>query len=193
MIETDGLVELLLEAAGLNRMPRAGWAQRGVAHVDSVADHSFGVTLVALVLARCLNSEAEGGLDVEKALIMAMLHDLGEVRLTDLPSSAARLIPAEVKRQAEAAALGELLAPLPDAGRLLDLWLAFEDRTTPEGRLVRDADKLEMMVQCLRYEQAGSRNLDEFWQAMDANTWHYSLSAQIYRRLRTMRDAALRG
>ena len=44
---------------------------------------------------------------------------------------------------------------------------------------MRDADKLEMMVQCLRYEQAGSRGLDEFWATMDRREWHYALCARI--------------
>jgi hypothetical protein len=45
-----------------------------------------------------------------------------------------------------------------------------------------------MMVQCLRYEQAGSRGLDEFWQVMDQHEWHFPLAAELYARLRSMRD-----
>jgi hypothetical protein len=44
-----------------------------------------------------------------------------------------------------------------------------------------------MMVQCLRYEQAGSHGLDEFWQAIDGNEWHYPLSAELYARLKALR------
>ncbi len=186
-MDLDRLLDLLLEAALLKRVSRSGWALRGVPHVESVAEHSFGVALVALALADAGHSDLESPLDLEQVLIMALLHDLAEVRLTDLPATAARLIPPEVKSRAERAALDELLAPLPDRARLLALWQAFEDRSSPEGRLVRDADKLEMMVQCLRYERAGSRSLDEFWQAMDENGWHYALSAQLYARLRALR------
>ncbi|MBN1136460.1 MAG: HD family hydrolase [Anaerolineae bacterium] len=191
MMDHDRLLELLLETATLKRMPRTGWGMRGVPHVESVAEHSFGTALVALALAEAMVAEGQGGpFDVEKVLIMALLHDLGEVRLTDLPISAVRLIPADVKSQAEAAAISDLLAPLPAAERLAVLWQAFEDGSTPEGRLVRDADKLEMMVQCLRYEQAGSRGLDEFWQAMDGHHWHYDLTAGLYRQLKAMRPTA---
>jgi putative hydrolase of HD superfamily len=162
---------------------------RGVSPAESVAEHSYGVALVALALADRLRSSAEQDpdLDLEKVLIMALLHDLAEVRLTDLPASAARLVPEAVKSEAEASAMAELLAPLATAGRLAALWQEFEDRTSPEGRLVRDADKLEMMVQCLRYEEAGSRGLDEYWEAMDGHTWHYALTADLYARLRAMR------
>jgi putative hydrolase of HD superfamily len=180
----DKLVDLLLETATLKRMPRTGWGMRGVPHVESVAEHSFGAAFVAMALAAVLGEEM---VDLEKVLVMALLHDLAEVRLTDLPGSAVRLLPEAVKSQAEASAVGELLAPLPAAGHLAALWQEFEQGSSPEGRLVRDADKLEMMVQCLRYEQAGSRGLDEFWQAMDRREWHYPLSEEIYAQLKARR------
>jgi putative hydrolase of HD superfamily len=185
-MDEDAITDLLLEAATLKRMPRSGWLMRGVPHAESVAEHSFGTAVTALALAAALQDEA---LDLEKVLLIALLHDLAEVRLTDLPISAVRLIPREVKSQAEASALADLLAPLPTAGRLQAVWQEFEEGTSPEGRLVRDADKLEMMVQCLRYEQAGSRGLDEFWQEVDRLRWHYDLSAEFYARLKARRPA----
>ncbi len=184
-MDQDALADLLLEAATLKWTPRTGWSMRGVPRAESVAEHSFGVVLVAMALVDVLGNDS---LDLEKVLAIALLHDLAEVRLTDLPSTATRLIPEEVKSRAELSAIQELLAPLPSADRWQALWLEFEDRTSPEGRLVRDADKLEMMVQCLRYEQAGSRGLDEFWQAMDQRRWNYPLSAQVYARLRARRQ-----
>jgi putative hydrolase of HD superfamily len=126
-------------------------------------------------------------LNLEEVLVMALLHDLAEVRLTDLPVSAVRLIPDPVKSQAESTAIESLLAPLPGAEQLGALWQQFEGSSSPEGRLVRDADKLEMMIQCLRYELAGSRGLDEYWQAMDQRQWHYPLSANLYNRLKSLR------
>jgi putative hydrolase of HD superfamily len=191
----EELTSLFLEVATLKRMPRTGWGMRGVPHVESVAEHSFGVAFVSLVLFDALRSEAmpdgnRGPLDRERVLIMALLHDLGEVRLTDLPSTAVHLIPEGVKSAAESQAVADLLAPLPTANLLRDMWQEFEDHASPEGRLVRDADKLEMMVQCLRYEQAGSRGLDEFWQAMDQRAWEYPLCARLYEDLRSRRPGA---
>jgi putative hydrolases of HD superfamily len=197
-MHNDALVNLFVETSTLKRLLRTGWAMRGVPHVESVADHSFGVAFMALFLAQALNGEAPSGdggasaadrpaLDVEKVLIMALLHDLAEVRLTDLPATAVRLIPKEVKSRAEALAMADLLAPLPETAHLGALWQEFEDQTSPEGKLVRDADKLEMMVQCLRYEQAGSNGLGEFWQAMDRHPWHYDLCADVYARLKALR------
>jgi len=190
-MDSDRLLELLLESATLKRLPRSGWLLRGVPHVESVAEHSFGVAFTALVLADALQASGslEDVLDLEKVLAIALLHDLAEVRLTDIPLRAAHLLPAQAKGEAEASVMAELLAPLQAAGRLAALWQSFEGSSSPEGRLVRDADKLEMMVQCLRYEQAGSRGLDDFWQAYDKHQWHYAMSASLYSRLKAMRPA----
>jgi len=184
-------IGLFLEVMTLKRIPRMGWAMRGVPHVESVAEHSHAMTIVALALADLLN--ASGTLTIpinlEKVLTIATLHDLAEARLTDLPASAQRLIPHAIKSHAEATAIRDLLGALPSVERLVEWWHEFEDESAPEGRLVRDADKLEMMVQCLRYEQAGARSLEEFWSAMDRHAWHYPISADLYTRLRAMRSA----
>ncbi|MFN2183106.1 MAG: HD domain-containing protein [Anaerolineae bacterium] len=193
-MDRDALLGLFLETATLKWMPRTGWGMRGVPQAESVAEHSFGVAFVALALADALNGESDEGarsvrLDVEKVMIMALLHDLAEVRLTDLPAPAVQLLPEGIKSRAEATAMDELLAPLQAMARWKALWQEFKDQSSAEGQLVRDADKLEMMVQCLRYEQAGSRGLDEFWQVMDERAWFYAVSADLYARLRAMRPA----
>jgi putative hydrolase of HD superfamily len=180
----DALIDLMVESMTLKWMPRSGWQMRGVPNPESVAEHSFGVAFVALALADALEGEA---LDLEKVLVMALLHDLAEVRLTDLPASAARLLPEGVKRQAEASAIDDLLAPLPMAGRWKALWSEYGDQSSAEGRLVRDADRLELMCQCLQYEQAGSRGLDEFWARMERQPWQYPLCAELYAVLRDRR------
>jgi hypothetical protein len=103
MTDLQAVADLLLESSTLKRMPRTGWAMRGVPDVESVADHSFGIAFLALAMADILRRRrAEAHvLDLEKVLIMALLHDLAEARLTDLPASAVRLIPEEIKSRAE--------------------------------------------------------------------------------------------
>ena len=189
--ERPGLVTLLLETAMLKWIVRSGWRMRGVADPESVAEHSYGVAFVALAMADAMRDDAGGtAVDLGRLLSIALLHDLTEARLTDLPASAVRLLGGEAKREAEETALQTLLEPLPSRELLEGLWFEFEDASSPEGRLVRDADKVEMMVQCLRYELAGSRGLEEFWLAMDRHPWHYSLSAQLYAQLRALRPGS---
>lgn len=116
-MEHERLIDLLLETMTLKWMPRtAGGCVVCPRERGGVAEHSFGVAFLALALLDSLPA-GERAIDREKVLIVALLHDLAEVRVTDLPASAVRLIPAAVKSQAEDAALAGLLAPLPSAER----------------------------------------------------------------------------
>ncbi len=63
-MDHDRLLDLLLETMTLKRMPRTGWAMRGVSHVESVAEHSLGVAVLALWLAQAYFPE----LDSDKVL-----------------------------------------------------------------------------------------------------------------------------
>ncbi|GAB4208508.1 MAG: HD domain-containing protein [Roseiflexaceae bacterium] len=152
----EALLELYHHALTLKLTPRAGWLQRGVAQPESVAEHSFGVALLAL-----LAGDA-AGLDRGKILAIALLHDLAEATLGDLPASARRLFGAEAKHAAERRAMEELLAALPEPGYQA-LWDEYARGSSPEARLVKGLDRIEMLVQALAYERAGSRALDEFW------------------------------
>ena len=88
----------------------------------------------------------------------------------------------------EEQALAHLLGDLPFGGEYRELWQEFEERSSAEGRLVRDADKLEMMIQALAYERdAGATNLSEFWDQIDEYPFAFEISRTLYQRLREMR------
>ena len=79
MTMTDKILEFFGEALRLKRMPRSGWVYSGIplTEVESVADHSYMVSLVALILA--MQEKQKGKqIDLEKVLIMALTHDLPE-------------------------------------------------------------------------------------------------------------------
>ena len=184
-----GLLGLLAQASTLKRLPRTGWLLAGVLPCETVADHTAGVALLTLGLAAAINQDwravgLEQPLDSGVAVTIAVLHDLAESQVTDLPRRSARLIGAAVKRQAEAAALDEILQPLPGGAAYVALWQEYVDSASPEARLVHDADQLEMVHQALHYERAGHRVLDEFWQG---HCWRYRLCEQLYGDLKALR------
>lgn len=172
---------LLQAASTLKRLPRTGWLLSGVAQPESVADHSFATALLAIALAEAINREPithglPGVLDVGRVALIAVVHDLAESLITDLPRRATQFLGKDVKHRAEASALGELVSDLPGS-EIVALWQEYSELSTPEGRLVHDADKLEMVHQALVYERAGNRNLGEFWTAYQ---WHYRVSEEMY-------------
>jgi putative hydrolase of HD superfamily len=152
------LQTLYNQVATLKLLPRTGWLQRGVANPESVAEHTFGVAALALLV-----GDTVAGLDRGKLLAIALLHDMAEALLSDLPASARRFIGAERKHAAEHQALEEMFARLPNQAEYLALWEDYALGGSAEARLVKGIDRIEMLVQALAYERAGSRALAEFW------------------------------
>lgn len=181
-LNAAAIVTLLDHGSILKRLPRMGWLLNGVIPCESVADHTAGVALLTLVLAGTINADwrSEGldaPLNVGRAVTLAVLHDLAESIVTDLPKRSAELLGSKAKHSAEAAVIDSLLANLPSGHDYAILWSEYGARATPEARLVADADKLEMVHQALQYERAGHRTLDEFWHG---HRWNYGLCEYLY-------------
>jgi len=146
------LREALLEAIRLKELQRTGWVRAGVEAPESVAAHSWGVAWLVLVL-------CPRHIDLERALAMAVLHDLAEVRTGDLTPHCG--VPPDQKSTAERRALRGMLGGLPQASQLYGLWAEYEDRGSIEARFVRACDKLDMALQAARYGEQGL-DLQEF-------------------------------
>ena len=156
-METNrSLLDSLLEVQALDRLPRTGYALRGVSNPESIAEHSFHLALLIWAVAPQVPE-----VDLARALELALVHDLAEIRIGDLPRTAGRYLPTGAKTAAEGAALSELLAPLGDRGPAL--LAEFETGETREARLARACDKLQLMIKVFHYERWGATGLAEFW------------------------------
>lgn len=153
------LLEMILECNELKAIPRMGWRVRGVRDGESVAEHSYAVALLSMILADRMDVE----IDREKLLRIALLHDLPEHMLGDIHAPAGRILGEEAKEAAELRIMEGLFSGVENGREYVELWKEFADRTSVEGRLVRAVDKLEMFTQAYLYECAGNRMLDDFW------------------------------
>jgi putative hydrolase of HD superfamily len=156
----ESLLDLLLELQVLDRIPRSGFVLRGVAGAESVTEHCWHVLFLVWALAERLPD-----LDAARAVEIALVHDLAELRVGDLPRTAGRYFPAGAKQAAETAAVAEVLAPLPERARRL--YAEYQEGATPEARLVKACDKLQLMLKVAVYESWGSGALAEFWDNPD--------------------------
>jgi 5'-deoxynucleotidase YfbR-like HD superfamily hydrolase/tRNA A-37 threonylcarbamoyl transferase component Bud32 len=143
----------LREALSLKEVARAGWVRAGIPEPESVAAHSWGVAW--LVLALC-----PAKLDRGRALAIAVIHDLAEVRTGDITPHDG--VDADDKRQRERSALEAIVSPMPDRDELVALWRQYEDGSTPEGRFVKACDKLDMALQAERYQRTTGVDTSEF-------------------------------
>jgi putative hydrolases of HD superfamily len=166
----------------MKRLPRTGWLFAGVAGPESIADHTYATALIAVVLAEVVNLDPlaqglSGPLDLSQLTRLALIHDLAESVLTDLPKRSAALLSPDVKHAAEQRAMEQILANFPNSKTYLELWSDYDRSATPEARLVRDADKLDMVYQALCYQRRGHMNLGEFFQG---HSWHFPVSQALF-------------
>lgn len=182
----SNLYDLQMRLMSLKLLPRTGWLQRGMRDVESIAEHTFAVATLAMLM-----GDQHPDLDRGRLLSIALLHDIAEALIGDLPASARRLFGATAKREAERRAMQELFLGLPQADAYLALWDEYSAGSSREARLVKALDHLEMLVQALAYERAGSRALDDFWEDEGPLVNEFPLVRELTDKLYSERDKLL--
>lgn len=159
------MLKTLIELQRLKGLERTGWMLRGIAQgAESVAAHSYGVAVAAMLLADELRARGIK-IDVERLLRISLLHDWAEARVGDLPRTATEYFGAEARKRAEHGAFTDMVrgAGREAAASYNELHEEYEERASLEARLVKAADVIDLLVQTLAFERAGVRGLNEFW------------------------------
>ncbi|MCX8064175.1 MAG: HD domain-containing protein, partial [Candidatus Hydrogenedentes bacterium] len=142
----------------LDRVPRAGFLLRGVEQPENVSAHSHFLALLTLLVLE----EYPNRWDKEKALTMALIHDLPEAKMMDLPMPIVQEYIPEAKLTAEVAVFKEIAKELPE--KLIQIYEEFHNCSSSEAKLVRGLDKVQMMIKVVCYEREHRGNLEEFWE-----------------------------
>jgi len=174
MTMTEKILEFFGEALRLKRMPRSGWVYSGIplTEVESVADHSYMVSLVALILA--MQEKQKGKqIDLEKVLIMALTHDLPESVSQDIDRRVRKFSPKKYD----------------DFKKDLDKndFKEFMLGESPEAILVKEADRLETILQLNNYVKQGNNkaNFSEFYTnfSEEADNYKTELAKKLAKKL----------
>jgi putative hydrolase of HD superfamily len=150
---TRRAVEFLMEVNALEKVARTGFLMSGVEDPEDVAAHSAGVAAAALLIA----DRTPEAVDRGRLLTMALLHDLGESRVGDVVL--VEKTDEDDRREEEAARA--IVEGLPEA--YADALAEYRAQRTVEARIVKAADKLQMMAKVLEYEADGRGELEGFW------------------------------
>lgn len=144
--ELAGLLDFLRAAESLKTVTRSAYTSQG--HPESVAEHTWRLSLMALLLAPEFPD-----VDFARLIRICLVHDLGEAIGGDIPA------PEQARRRAAGTSAGKaaderrdlvrLLEPLSVARRdeILALWDEYEAARSPEARLAKALDKLETILQ----------------------------------------------
>lgn len=142
----------------LKKIPRTGWVKWSVPNPESVADHHFLVVVLSLFLAKKV------GVDEEKALKMAIIHDLGESIIGDLITVGKfKNTKLAEKATREKEAIKKVLT-LGEKPEYIQLFEEFWENQTPEAKFVHQIDKLEMLLQAEEYENEYAVDLENFFE-----------------------------
>ena len=167
-MKAEAILSFIEEIGILKSLPRTGWLIHGIKNGESIADHCYRMTLLSMVLADTLVAKGMK-IDTEKVMRLSLLHEIAEARIGDIPFTTLTYIPEEVKETGERKAVTSMLEKFGSIGKWYqELWEEFEKNETIEAKLVRAADKLELMIQVLEYEKLGYQSLNQFWE----NDWN---------------------
>ena len=143
--ELKSITDFIYEVGILSRTPRSGLWFLGTGK-QSVAEHLLRTSYITYCLCY-LTPKANR----ERAILMAMVHDLGEARTSDL-----NYIHQRYGRLAEDRAVADIAKTVPFGKDLQKLYLEEQAKETLESRLVKDADQIEWLATMREEETKGN-------------------------------------
>lgn len=151
-------IDFLTLCHRLKTTKRKGWINHGIKGPESIADHMYRMALMALIAGDL------PGVNRERCIKIAIVHDIAEAIVGDITPSDG--VPKAEKSRRELAALNEMCEILGGgirAEEIKELWEEYENNSSLEANLVKDFDKVEMILQALEYETEHGKVLDEFY------------------------------
>ncbi len=143
------IIDFFKTAANLKKVDRQGWVDKlSIDNPESVADHSYSMAIMGMVLSDLENYNSE------KVLKMILLHDLAEAEIGDYTPGQ---ISDVKKNELENNAISKIFENLPESvkSQYQKIWNQYQENKTPESELVHQIDKLEMVLQAKLYEKDG--------------------------------------
>mmetsp|Transcript_568 Transcript_568/g.728 ORF Transcript_568/g.728 Transcript_568/m.728 type:complete len:330 (-) Transcript_568:1633-2622(-) len=184
-------VAFLRVVSKLKREKRTGWVLRNVKEPESVADHSFGVAMCTMLI-------EDENLDWRKACQMGLVHDLAEAIVGDIAPSQgiSEQDKHRMEREAMRKVVDDILGGSVRAKEIHDLWNEYEARESGEARLVKDIDRLEMILTAEGYEESGGGccDLGEFFEGVRGKIQHPTVRSwqAVIERDRAIRSSNVR-
>ncbi|KAJ3695314.1 hypothetical protein LUZ60_000691 [Juncus effusus] len=156
--DSSSAIDFLTLCHRLKTTKRKGWINHGIKGPESIADHMYRMALMALIAGDLPD------VNRERCIKIAIVHDIAEAIVGDITPSDG--VPKAEKSRLEQEALSEMCEVLGGglrADEIKELWAEYENNSSIEANLVKDFDKVEMILQALEYETEHGKVLDEFF------------------------------
>lgn len=168
----------------LKTTKRTGWVNSGVKLPESIADHMYRMSLMALVT-------ADADVNATHAMRLALVHDLAESLVGDITpyDGVSKAQKYKLERDAMLQIQNDVLRGNEMGRDLFQLWTEYEEGETKEAQFVKQLDKLEMLVQADEYEKDQDIDLSGFF-ASTKGVFSAPLLKAVDARIRSERGAA---
>lgn len=134
------------------------WSLMRSVREENIMEHTQQVAIIAHALALIKNKMFEGKVDVNKVVLLAQYHEVGEVITGDLPTPIKYFNP-EIKtayKELEKDACEKLLNMLPEELREEYSCYILPDTTSEEYKIVKYADRLSAYLKCVEEIKSGN-------------------------------------
>lgn len=134
------------------------WALMRNTERENLSEHSLETAVIAHALAVIGNTRFGRNVNPERAALLAVYHDVPEILTGDMPTPVKYYNPQirEAYGEVERVAGERMLSMLPEDLREGFRPLLIQDEHSPEGRLVKAADKLSALIKCIEERKAGN-------------------------------------
>lgn len=137
----------------LKHLRRTGWVMRNVHCAETVASHSWRMALMAIQKESELSAL---NVDTNKVIEMCLLHDIGEAIIGDIVPEEHQVTNKKIskteKNKLEINAI-RTLSEKYKFPKLQNLFEEYEEQKTTEAVVVKNLDKLDMLLQAYEYLQ----------------------------------------
>lgn len=187
-------IKLAEKVYELKDLERRGWVLRGIDNPESVAAHSWGTSFLTVMFSNYKDSD---DFDVEVALKIAIIHDIAEVEIGDIPrrvEEEKQEVSPTSKKIMEEEAIKKIFGD--EYNNIVDIWKKYEKSNSHEAIFVRDMNMIDMCLQALKYERdkrydENSKNeefskyekLDEFF-ATTKSRLGTNIGVELYKMIR---------
>ena len=145
--------------AFINRMKYIKrWSLMRSVREENIMEHSQQVAVIAHALALISNKKFGGNVNIEKTVLLAQYHEVGEVITGDLPTPIKYFNP-EIKtayKDLEKVACERILGMVPIEMQADYREYILPDTNTKEYKLVKFADRLSAYLKCVEEIKAGN-------------------------------------
>ena len=157
------MLKFLTIVGKLKSTDRSGWVKKKVPSPESVSDHMYRMSIMAMVLGDSL-----GHIKKDHCIKMCLVHDMAESIVGDITPHDG--ISNKEKHRREVEAMNYLCGLVDEkvGKEMKDLFMEYENQETQEAKFVKDLDKFEMILQAHNYEQEMDKpgSLQEFFDSV---------------------------